>query len=226
MTAVLVALAVGGAAAGCGNDDRSPLDTVRALESGRKAPTGEPTGTPPPKPPRRSTAPPTDTPSSTTAPPSASSSASSTGTSAPATGPIGPYLEDPCRFLTPAQVATALGLPVVEAEVTKRSSSSFCHYRDSRGLSMMTVMTSTSNPRYSTAEQAAKGTISASDNPVILPAVGDAAFTYRGSISNGVVWSKQLGDTYLDVDVYVSRTDKDVPPDVLAGIARTMVGRL
>lgn len=231
--AVLVALTVGAGVAGCGNNDRSPLDTVRALETGKPTPTSKPTGRPTStatKPPRRTTAPPTDSASaSASSSATASSSASSTGTSGPATGSTGPYINDPCRFFTAAEVATLLGLPVAKAEVDeklKSSSSSFCDYRDSRGLSMMTVMMSSSDAKYSTAEQAAKGTIDTGDNPTALPGVGDAAFTYRDSTSNGVVWAKLLGDTYLDADVYIGRSDKDVSADVLAGIARTMVGRL
>lgn len=233
VAAVLVALTVGTTVAGCGNNDRSPLDTVRALESGKDKPSSEPTGRPtgsatttPPA--RRTTAPPTGG-TSASASATASPSTSSTGTSAPATGSTAAYVNDPCRFFTAADVAALLGLPVVKAEVDeklKSSSSSFCDYRNARGLSMMTVMMSTSDPKYSTAEQAAKGTIDAGDNPTALPGVGDAAFTYRDSTSNGVVWTKLVGDTYLDADVYIDRSDKDVSPDLLANIARTMIGRL
>lgn len=230
--AVILALAAAGVVAGCGTDDRSPLDTVRALESppassprASDRPTDRPSESAT-RPPRRTTAPPIDGTSSSA---SASASSSSSRTAAPATGPAAPYLNDPCKLLTVAEVASFIGLPVVKAEVDEKlrsSSSSFCDYRDSRGLSMMTVMMSTSDPRYSTAEQAAKGTIGASDNPVALAGVGDAAFTYRDSTANGVVWTKRVGDTYLDADVYIDRSDKDVPPDVLATIARTMIGRV
>ncbi|WP_406290003.1 DUF3558 family protein [Embleya sp. NBC_00896] len=231
--AILLTLTVGTTVAGCGTEGESPLDTVRALETDKPTPTtsngtGRPTATTS-KPPRRTTTPTTDGPTSSgSATPSTSGSA--TGTAAPATGVTAPYINDPCRLLTVAEVASLTGLAVVRAEVDpklKSSSSSFCDYRDSRGLSMMTVMMTTNEKSYYKADESAKGTIDEGDNPVAVPGVGDAAFTYHDSDSNGIVWAKDMpGDRFLNADLYVDRSDKDLQPDVMAAIARTMIGKL
>nr|WP_237535755.1 DUF3558 family protein [Streptomyces sp. SID3343] len=229
-------MAVGLALAGCGQEDGSPLDTVRALHSA--GPTGGDTTARPTDPPtakptrsrrptRTPTAPATSGSSATSSP---SATTTSRSTAEPATGATGPYINDPCKLLTPAEVASSTGLPVVKSEIDqdiKSSTSSFCDYRDADGRSLMTIMSTTRTKSYTSATEAAQGTIRDSDHPLPVAGIGDAAFTYKNDTANGIVWSKEMpGTLYLCEDVYVDRSDKDLPPDVLTALARTMIGKL
>jgi hypothetical protein len=228
-------MAVGLGLTGCGREDGSPLDTVRALKSAGPTggdtarPTGEPTTDP------TGTRRPTRTPTaSRTSGGSAGSTPSATGTSRstaePATGATGPYINDPCKLLSATEVASLTQLAVVTAEVDtelKSSTSSFCDYRDADGRSLLTIMSTTRTKSSTSAAEAAQGTIRDSDHPVAVAGLGDAAFTYRNDSANGIVWAKDMpGALYLCEDVYVDRSDKDLPPDVLTALARTMIGKL
>jgi hypothetical protein len=233
--AVSVSMAVGLALTGCGQEDGSPLDTVRALQSASPTggnvapPTGERT-TKPTTTPRRPTRTPTPTSSSESATSSPTATRTSRSTSEPATGATGPYINDPCKLLTVAEVAAQTKLAVVKAEIDpdiKTSTSSFCDYRDADGRSLVTIMSTTRTKSSTSAAEAAQGTIRDSDHPVEVAGIGNAAFTYKTDSANGIVWSKDMpGTLYLCQDLYVDRSDKDLPPDVLTGLARTMIGKL